>query len=57
MDLRWSADGRRLYTAGSDGYLNVWDVHREDRSPAALAELERRHGRWRLVGGRLERRP
>ena len=42
--------------AGADGYLRVWDVTRDARSAAALAQLEARHGHWRLAGGRLERR-
>jgi WD40 repeat protein/ABC-type sugar transport system substrate-binding protein len=38
-DLAWSADGRRLVTAGYDGRLRLWDVG-DPRAPALAATLE-----------------
>jgi WD40 repeat protein len=57
MQVVWSRDGRRLLSAGADGTVRLWDVHRDERPVAEVVDFVARRDPWRLANGRLEQVP
>ncbi|MFO0668229.1 MAG: protein kinase [Polyangiaceae bacterium] len=51
--VQFTRDGRELLTAGPRGYLVVWDVTLDARSPEEIARVVEHGSPWRLEGGRL----
>jgi WD40 repeat protein len=53
----FSPNGKELLTTGDGGYVVLWDVTLDERSPEQLADFVRRSSPWELVDGRLRLRP
>jgi WD40 repeat protein len=49
----FSPDGTRLVAGGADKMARVWDVHRETRTPEAIAAVLAERVPWRLDGAHL----
>jgi len=53
--VAWSPDGRRLLSAGP-GYVLLWNVELDPRTPAQVEAAVATKSPWRLVDGRLSPR-
>jgi eukaryotic-like serine/threonine-protein kinase len=48
-----SADGSELFSVGYYGYIVLWDMSLDERSPSTLSDFVARSSPWKLIDGRL----
>jgi len=51
--VRFSPDGRELFTTGERDFMALWDITLDPRTPAQIAERVNERSPWRLEQGRF----
>jgi len=53
LEVQWAKDSKRLLAPSDDGFVRIWDSHRDERSTEAVAQFLAQRVPWTLIDGRV----